>query len=88
MNYLRGRLIKAKYIIFNRCIQLSFETYRQHFNRFADLAFDCIRVILAKIQLTFGLFLQIKDSYKVCNKWNLLYLHHNNRTLIVLRKKA
>ena len=88
MNYLRGRLIKAKYIIFNRGIRFSFETYRQHFYRFANLAFDCIRVILAKIQLTYGLFLQNRDSYKVCNKWNLLYLRHNNRTLIVLRKKA
>ena len=34
MNYLRGRLIIAKYIIFNRGIWLSFETYRQHFYRF------------------------------------------------------
>ena len=49
MNYLRGRLIIAKYIIFNRGIRLSFETYRQHFYRFANLAFDCIVVILAKI---------------------------------------
>ena len=67
MNYLRGRLIIAKYIIFDRGIWLSFETYRQHFYRFANLAFDCIMVILAKIQLAFELFLQNRDSYKVCN---------------------
>ena len=31
MKYLRGRLIIAKYITFNRGIRSSFETYRQHF---------------------------------------------------------
>ena len=68
MNYLRaGRFITAKYIIFNRGIRLSFETYCQHFYRFANLAFDCIMVILAKIQLAFELFLQNRDFYKVCN---------------------
>ena len=58
MNYLCGRLITAKYIIFNRVIRLSFE---------ANLAFHCIMVILAKIQLAFELFLQNRDFYKVCN---------------------
>ena len=67
MNYLRGCLVIAKYIIFNRGIRLSFETYRQHFYRFADLAFDCIMIISAKLRLAFELFLQIKHSYKVCN---------------------
>ena len=67
MNYLRGRLITAKYIIFNRGIRLSFEAYRQHFYRFTNLAFDCIMVNLAKIRLAFELFLQNRDSYKVCN---------------------
>ena len=67
MDYLRGRLIIAKYIIFNRGIRFSFETYRQHFYRFANLAFDCIMVILAKVQLAFELFLQNRHSYKVCS---------------------
>ena len=63
MKYLRGRLIKAKYIIFNRGIRSSFETYRHHFYRFDNLAFDFIETIFAKIQLAFESFLQNRDFY-------------------------
>ena len=67
MKYLRGRLIIAKYIIFNRGLRSSFVSFRQHFCRFANLAFDFITIVFAKIQLAFELFLQNRDSYEVCN---------------------
>ena len=67
MKYLRGRLIKAKYITFKRGIRSLFETYRQHFYRFANLAFDFSKILFAKIQLAFELFLQNRDSYEVSN---------------------
>ena len=67
MKYLCGRLIIAKYITFNRGIRYSFETYQKHFYRFANLAFDFIKIIFAKIQLAFELFLQNKNSYEDCN---------------------
>ena len=64
---LRGRFIIAKYIVFNRGIWSSFESYRQHFYRFANLAFDFIKIIFVKILLTFELFPQKGDSYEICN---------------------
>ena len=68
MKYLRGHLIIAKHITFNRTIRSSFETYRLHFYRFANLAFDFIKIFFAKIQLAFELFLQNRgDSYEICN---------------------
>ena len=57
MKYLRGNLIIAKYITFNRGIRSSFETYRQHFYRFANLAFDFIEMSFATMQVAFELFL-------------------------------
>ena len=42
MKYLRIRLIIAKYIIIDRGIWSSFETYRLHFYGFVNLAFDFI----------------------------------------------
>ena len=64
-----GRLIRNSktYTTFNRGIRSSFETYRQHFKRFANLAFDFIKILFTKIQLAFELFLQNQDSYEVCN---------------------
>ena len=56
MKYLRGHITTAKYITFNRGICSLFETYRQHFYRFANLALDFIKTIFAKIQLAFELF--------------------------------
>ena len=74
MKYQRGRLIIAKYIqrgrliqTFKRAIWSLFETHRQHFYGFANLAFDFIKILFAKIQLAFELFLQNKDSYEVSN---------------------
>ena len=67
MKYPRGRLIIAKYITFNRGIRSSFETYRQHFYRFTQVALDVIKLIFAKMQLAFELFLQNRYSYEVCN---------------------
>ena len=67
MKYQRGRLIIAKYITFKRAIRSLFETYRQHFYRFANLAFDFIKILFAKIQLAFELFLQNRYSYEVSN---------------------
>ena len=67
MKYLRGRLIIAKCNILDQDIWSSFETYQQHFYRFAYLAFDFIKIIFVKTQLAFGLFLQNRDSYDVCN---------------------
>ena len=57
MKYLRGRLMVAKYIAFHRDVQSSFQTYRQHFYSFANLAFDFITIIIATIQLAIELFL-------------------------------
>ena len=65
MNYLLGRLIIAKYIIFNRGIRLSFETYRQHFYSFANLAFDCIMVILRKYNSLLSCFCKIEIRIKL-----------------------
>ena len=65
MKHQRGRLIIAKYIIFKRAIRSLFETYRQHFYKFANLAFDFIKILFAKIQLTYDLFLQNRDSFEV-----------------------
>ena len=67
MKYLCGRPVIAKYITFNRGIPTLFENYRQHFYRFANLAFDFIQIIFAKTQLGFELFLQSTDSKEVCN---------------------
>ena len=67
MKYLRGHLIIVKYITFNCGIRSLFESYRQDFYRFANLALDFIKIILAKIQLAFELFLHNRDSYEVCN---------------------
>ena len=67
MNYLRGRLIIAKYSTFKRAIRSLFETYCQHFYRFANLTFDFIKILFAKIQLAFKLFLQNRNSYEVSN---------------------
>ena len=67
MKYLHGRLIVAKYITFNRGIRSSFETYRQHFYEFVNLAFHFVTIIYVKIQLAFGLFVQNRVSYEVCN---------------------
>ena len=67
MKYLRGRLIIAKYITFKRAIRLLFETYRQHFYRFANLAFDFVKICFTTIHLASELFLQNKDSYEVSN---------------------
>ena len=67
MKYQRGRLIIAKYITFKCTIRSLFETYRQHFYRFANLAFDFIKILFAKIQLAFELFLQNRDFYEVSN---------------------
>ena len=67
MKYLRGHLTIAKYITFNCGICSLFETYRQHFYRFANLALDSIKTIFTKIQLAFKLFQQDRDSYEVCN---------------------
>ena len=67
MKYIRGHLIIAKYITFNRGIRLLFETYHQHFYRFVDLALDFIKIIFAKMQLAFELFQQNRDFNKVCN---------------------
>ena len=57
----------AKYTIFDRGFRSSFETYRQEFYTFAKLAVDFIKIIFAKIQLVFDLFLRNRDSFKVCN---------------------
>ena len=67
MKYLRGCLIIAKYNILDRDIWSSFETYRQHFYRFANLAIDFIKIIFTKTQLAFGLFLQNRDFHDVRN---------------------
>ena len=67
IKYLRGCLIIAKYIILNRGIRSSFESYRQHFYTFAKLAFDLIRISFVKRQFALKLFLQNKDFYEVCN---------------------
>ena len=67
MKYPLGRLIIAKYITFNRGIRSSFKIYPHLFYRFANFAFDFIKIIFAKIQLAFELFLQNRDSYEVCN---------------------
>ena len=67
MQYQRGRLIIAKYITFKRAIRSLFETYCQHFYRFANLAFDFFKILFAKVQLAFELFLQNRDSYEVSN---------------------
>ena len=67
INYLRGRLVTAKYVTFNRAIRSSFEIYRQQFYKFANLAYDFHKIIFAKTQLAFELFLQNTDSYEVRN---------------------
>ena len=67
MKYLRGGLIIVKYITFNRHIRSFFETYRQHFYRFANLALDSIKIISTKTQLALELFRQNKDSYEAWN---------------------
>ena len=67
MKYLRGRLIIAKYITFKHGIPSLLKTYRQHFYRFANLAFNFIKILFAKILLAFELFLQNRDSYEVSN---------------------
>ena len=66
MIYIRGRLIASKYIIFNRGIRLPLQSYRQHFHKFVDLAFDFIKIVFSKIQLAFELFPQNRDSNKIC----------------------
>ena len=48
MKYLRGRLVIAKYITLNRGIRSLFETYRQYFYRFANLAIKFIKIIREK----------------------------------------
>ena len=67
MKYLHGRFLITKYIIFDRGIRSSFETYRQDFYKFANLAFDFVTRLFRKIQFAFKLFLQNKDSDEVCN---------------------
>ena len=68
MKYAWGRLIIAKYITFKRAVRSLFETYRQHFCRFANLAFDFIKILFTTIQLAFEWFeLQNRDSYQVGN---------------------
>ena len=81
MKYLRGRLIIAKYITFNRGIRSSFETNRQQFYRFANLAINFIETSFAKMQLAFELFLQCVIPTKFAiNKKYYIYLRYNNRT--------
>ena len=68
MNYLHGRLIiNSKVYYFQSWHSVIVWNLSLAFFRFANLAFNCIMVILAKTQLAFELFLKNKDSYKVCN---------------------
>ena len=90
MKYLRGRLIIAKHkITFNRGIRSSFETYRQDFYRFANLALILSRFFSRKYNLRLSYFrkTEIFMKFAVTGK-HYIYLRHNDRTLIVSRKKA
>ena len=65
MKYLRGRLIKAKYITFKRGIRSLFETYRQHFYRFANLAFDFSRFFSRKYTSLLSCFCKTEIPMKL-----------------------
>ena len=69
MKYLRDHLMIAKYITFNRSIRSSFETFRSHFCGFANLVFDFINILFAKMHLTFELFLQNMQLTKIPMKY-------------------
>ena len=51
-------------ITFNRGIQSLFETYRQHFYRFANLALNFIKVFFAKIQIALSCFCKAEIPMK------------------------